>query len=377
MRITELVNSLTIGGAERMVADLALGLQQQGHTVSVVCLRDGGPLSACLEDANIEVVTLDKREGVDLRALGKFSRYLVERRVDVVHTHNPLTHHYGVAGGRRAGVPVVVNTFHGPANLTGFGLKQLIFETSCLFSDRVVACCGSVDQHLRNITSVAKRKLSVIPNGIAVDRFVEIPPRAPSGEIVFGMVGRLVPVKDHKTLLEAFAEVARQAPASRLELLGDGPLYATLQELACALGIESRVVFHRASLDVPKFLSQVDAFVLSSVSEGLPLSVLEAMAAGLPVVGTAVGAIPELVEASGCGWTCAPGQPAALAGALMQALGSAERIEKGQRGREYVVRHNSIMAMTVAYERLFEELLEDRGERRERVHSPAAFRQRD
>jgi glycosyltransferase involved in cell wall biosynthesis len=360
MHITELVDSLEIGGAERMAADLAQGLQRRGHTVSVVCLRRSGPVAECLRDANIEVVTLEKGEGLSLSALRKLSAYLEHKQVDVVHTHNPLTHHYGTVAGRRMGVPVVVNTFHGPSNLTGFGRTQAIFEASCLLSDRVVACCQAVDAHLRRITFVAKRKLSVIPNGISLEKFTRIPARTQNGKIVFGTVGRLVPVKDHINLLEAFAEVCSQEPDVQLELLGDGPLYSALQQRADGLGIASRVILHRASLDAEKFLARLDVFVLCSRSEGLPLSLLEAMAAALPVVATSVGAVPELVHGARCGWLCPSAQPAALASAMLNSLQCRQRNEWGLRGREYVVEHNSVAAMTLAYEQLFENLLHAR-----------------
>lgn len=363
MYITELVNSLEIGGAERMAADLALGLQSRGHTVSVVCLRRSGPVADCLRDSNIDVVTLEKDEGLSLSALRRLSAYLQDKQVDVVHTHNPLTHHYGALAGRRTGVSVVVNTFHGPSNLTGFGRTQAIFEASCLFSDRVVACCQAVDAHLRKITFVAKRQLAVIPNGISLDKFTKIPARTPNGKIVFGTVGRLVPVKDHITLLEAFAEVCSQESSVQLELLGDGPLYGALRERADALGIASRVVLHRASVAPDQFLARLDLFVLCSRSEGLPLSLLEAMAAGLPVVATSVGAIPELVQGAQCGWLCPPAHPTALAAAMLDSLQCRQRNEWGIRGRQYVLEHNSIAAMTLAYEQLFEKLLHGRASR--------------
>jgi glycosyltransferase involved in cell wall biosynthesis len=192
----------------------------------------------------------------------------------------------------------------------------------------------------------------------------------PNGKFVFGMVGRLAPVKDHITLLDAYARVCSQEPTVQLELLGDGPLYNTLRQRADALGIGDRVVFHRSSLDADKFLARLDTFVLSSLSEGLPLSLLEGMAAGLPVVATSVGAIPELVQASQCGWLCPPAQPAALSAALLTSLRCGQRSEWGARGRDYVLRNNSVTAMTLAYERLFEGLLHAR------ANSGSRWRQR-
>ena len=360
MRIAELVNNLEIGGAERMVSDLALGLQSRGHVMNVICLRGAGPLAGVLGESGIEVRALEKGGGFSVKAARMLAAHLRLSRTEVVHTHNPLVHHYGVLAARLAGVPVVVNTFHGPGNLTGLGRTQMIFDAGCLWSDRVVPCCGAVGDHLRRVTLVARRKLTVIPNGVPLERFRAIRPRAADGDFVIGSVGRLVPVKDHASLLEAFAMVAREEPRVRLEILGDGPLRSGLEQTARALGIGGKVVFHGSSLDVPGFLSRLDTFVLCSLSEGLPLTLVEAMAAGLPVVGTEVGAIPELVRAAKCGWLCSPGDPGQLAAALLQSLCCKARVEWGLRGKEYAMEHHSVESMTGAYERLFQRLLEAR-----------------
>ena len=140
--------------------------------------------------------------------------------------------------------------------------------------------------------------------------------------------------------------------------MGDGPLRAKLEEMARSLGIGGKVIFRGSSLDVPSFFAGIDTFVLCSLSEGLPLTLIEAMAAGLPVVGTDVGAIPEMVEATQCGWICRRGEPEGLAAALLQAFRCENRGERGRRGREYVVCHNSVESMTGAYELLFRRLLE-------------------
>jgi glycosyltransferase involved in cell wall biosynthesis len=368
MRVVELVNSLTIGGAERMATDLAVGLQARGHQASVACLRGGGPLAEVLQQSHVEICSLEKGEGFSIRALRSFANFLKDRKVDVVHTHNPLTHHYGVLAGRLAKVPVVVNTFHGPGNLTGFGKTQLIFEASCLFSDRVVACCQSVQQHLQRITRVARRKLTMIPNGIELRRFSSIRAARHDGKLVFGAVGRLVPVKDHTSLLEAFASLARTQQMCRLEILGEGPEGTGLREKAEALGIANRVVFRGASLDVVSFLAGLDVFVLCSLSEGLPLTLIEAMAAALPVVGTSVGEIPNLVKASNCGWVCSPGNPTELATALLEAERANDRYPRGIRAREYVMSRHSIHLMVESYQTLFEQLLRSKHVR----NAPAA-----
>jgi len=360
MRITELVNNLEIGGAERVVSDLALGLQSRGHALNVICLRGAGPLARALRDSGIEVCALEKHGGFSFKAARALAGHLRLSRADVMHTHNPLVHHYGVLAARWAGVPVVVNTFHGPGNLTGFGRSQTIFDASCLWSDRVVPCCEAVGEHLRHVTLAARRKLTVIPNGIPLERFLALQPRAADGDFVIGSVGRLVPVKNHASLLEAFALVCREELRVRLEILGDGPLRSSLEQTARAMGIGNKVVFHGPSLDVPGFLSRLDTFVLCSLSEGLPLTLVEAMAAGLPVVGTTVGAIPELVSAANCGWLCSPGDPRQLVAALLKSLRCDARVQWGFRGRDYVLEHHTAESMTNAYEQLFGRLLEAR-----------------
>lgn len=367
MRIVELINSLEIGGAEKMVVDLSLQLKARGHAVTVVCLRGKGPLAAVLEQQQIDVLPLDKAEGVSMRALAQLTAYLRDCRVDVIHTHNPLVHHYGVAAAVRASVPVVVNTIHGPSNLPGLSLSQMLFDLGCLLSSQVVACCEMVGRHTRNSTYCAKAKTTVIGNGIRCESFLNVPPRPSSSEVVFGTIGRLVPVKDHRTLLRAFATAQPKTGPSRLHILGDGPLRAGLEAYSRELGIAHLVSFRGFGLDTASFLGDVDIFVLSSVSEGLPLTVLEAMAAGRPVVGAAVGAIPELVQASRCGWVVQPNNPASLAEALTAAASSHDRAELGKRGRDYVLRHHSVEVMSAAYEQLFTNLLDNRarGTRRE------------
>jgi glycosyltransferase involved in cell wall biosynthesis len=357
MRIVELVNSLEIGGAERMVADLARGLRRAGHDVHVAALRGRGPLAEVLDESGVEWHAFGKAEGFSFKTARALARYAGDRGADVIHTHNPLTHHYGAMAGRMAKTSVVASTFHGPGNLTGFGRTLLVFEASCLFSDCVVACCTSVEKHLRRVTRIARSRLTMIPNGIELDRFLNVAPVPRKGQLTFGAVGRLVAVKDQSSLIRAFAEASRVRPEARLEILGAGPLHAALVERARELSVADRVTFHGSSLDVASFLSRIDVFVLCSLSEGLPLTMLEAMAAGLPVVGTEVGEIPELVRGGSCGWLCAPSAPEQLARAMLEAAESERRAEMGQSGREYVVKRHSVDRMVTNYQELFKELL--------------------
>jgi glycosyltransferase involved in cell wall biosynthesis len=363
MRIVELVNNLEIGGTERHVVDLATSLQARGHEVSVICLRRGGPLQSILQQAGIKLVMLDKPENLNPGALVRLTAYLRRQRIEVIHTHNPLVHHYGAVAGRMAGVPVIVNTIHGPANLSRkTRFKELLFGAACRLSDRVIAVCPSAYRNFMEMPTIPKSRLMTINNGIALGQFEKVQRRPDDGCFVFGIVGRLAEVKDHRTLLDAFSRVARACANCRLEILGDGPLRSDLEQQAQSLGLSDKVIFHGYGSDIPAFMRRIDASVLCSLSEGLPLSVLEAMASGVPVVGTDVGETRNLIEGADCGWICHPADPASLAEAMSHALnaGTDERHEMGARARRFVIKHYSLSRMTDEYEQLFLQLLDSR-----------------
>jgi glycosyltransferase involved in cell wall biosynthesis len=360
MRILQLVNSLDFGGTERLVVDLATALQSRGHRLHVVCLRNRGNLAEMLERAGVEVYALDKAEGPSVQTLWRFVGYLKRQHIEVIHTHNPLVHHYGVLGGRLAGIRAVVNTIHGIGNLSASpGFKEFLYSRMCRLSSRIVAVCPMAHRTFAKGGVIPTPKLIAINNGIHVESFLGVEPAAAQPGAVFGIVGRLVPVKNHRSLLEAFAAVLPTHPDSRLEILGDGPLRAALEQRVSELGIAERVTFRGYGSDVSGFMRDIDIAVLCSDSEGLPLSVLEAMASGLPVVGTDVGGMRDLIEGGECGWICPPGSVTALASALLAAASTktSERRAMGERGRAHVAEHYSLERMTVEYEQLFTEIL--------------------
>lgn len=366
MRIVQLVDSLDCGGAEQVAASLAVCQARQGHSVRVVCLRDLGPMPVDIEalrNANVEIVTLNKPEGLHLGTLRRLTRYLEENRIDVLHTHNHLVHHYGAFAGRWAGTPVIVNTLHGTATLRMSHLAKALFWVSCLISHRIVSVSSQVHQAFRRAYFLRRGKLAVIDNGIDLSRFLSIP-QHPIGETVtFGNVARLDPVKGHENLLRAFSLLRKRNPRVRLRILGDGELRTALEQLAESLSIADGVRFEGFSLDTPAFLSRIDIYVISSRNEGLPLTLLEAMAAALPVVSTAVGAIPDVVGRAQCGWLSGSSGVTGLAAAMERALAEPDLAAIGARGRRAAAEHYSVERMAGDYERLYESLLARRTER--------------
>lgn len=360
LRIVELVDSLAVGGTERMVVHLSRGLQARGHEVAVVCLRTLGPLAEPLQTSGIRTLALDKPEGLHWPTMAALRRFLDDFRPAVVHTHNPLVHHYGVWAGRRARVPLIVSTVHGIGNIGGSIKSDAVFAASCLATDSIVAVCRMARDRFAAHPLLPAYKLRTVYNGIPLEPYLAIPPLpgplpapSPSRPLVFGAVGRLVPVKDHATLLRAFALLATQHTHCRLEFLGGGILRDGLQRLACELGLAGRVVFQGERAETRDFYESIDVYVMSSVSEGLPMTLLEAMASARPIVSSAVGGIPELVEGARAGWLCPPSSAEAMAASLASALTAPDLAARGIRARHLVQQCGSLDAMVSGYEEIF------------------------
>jgi len=356
LTIVELLNTLEVGGAERMVVNLALECQARGHRLHVVCLRSAGPLAQPLIEAGIPVTEINKGEGFSWAAVKQLAGILSREKADVVHTHNPLVHHYGVAAAKLAGTAVIVNTIHGIHNIQNIGPGELLYGASTALSAAVVTVCRAAEQFFSNVKVIQKSRIRMIYNGIPLDSFLALdPPRANSaGKIRFGAIGRLVDVKDHRTLLRAFALLAARHSNVELQILGGGPLEGELTALRDQLNLRGVAELRGESLDVAGFLRDTHVFVHSSLTEALPMTLLEAMAAARPVVVTAVGGLPEIVTASNCGWLCPPANAEALAQSMETALGERDRIaERGLRGRAFVHQHCSVEKMAQSYIELF------------------------
>jgi glycosyltransferase involved in cell wall biosynthesis len=356
MQIVEVITELGFGGAERMLCRLALALQNLGHTVSIVCLQETQEMPlprSSFDEAGVEIIELHKGEGFSFAAVKQLANHLRRSKAAVVHTHNPPAHHYGVLAAKLGGAPVIVNTVHGSNTLAMPLWASILYGAGCRVSQQLVAVCSTAESDFRRRFSYVAAKTLVIENGIDVEEFVRIEMRTPGAEFVFGTIGRLVSVKDHATLLRAFALVRASNTQCRLEILGCGELDADLKSMTRSLGIEHKVRFRGLTSDVLNFLTDIDAFVLSSISEGLPLSVLEAMAAGKPVVSTSVGAVSSILDSSGCGWLCEPSNPEALASTMIKASKSRNLRKMGLSGRAYVAERYTVERMARRYDALF------------------------
>ena len=360
LRIVQIVDNLEMGGLERMAIDLAIAHRAAGHLCSIYTAWEPGVLAAQAEAAGVPVVPCRRDPGNSLKFLGAMVRRLSRDKVNVVHTHNPGIHIYSAVAARLAGVPAVVNTRHGPINSLGHPYCESHFRMAMPFTNAVVFVSDHCRRALAPLGHIPDSKSYIIINGIQAVPFLNhfAAPGSCRPRIRFGAVGRLYPVKGHSVLLEAFALLVRRIPQAELRIIGGGPLFDELSSQATRLGLAHKICIEGPSSRIPEVLSELDVLVFSSLSEGLPLTILEAMAAGLPIVSTRVGGIPEVAPEGEVAWFCPPGEPGPLAAAMYQASVCSHLPEMGARAREIAIANYSVQTMQCRYESLYRRVLE-------------------
>ena len=364
MNILHVVESLDVGGLERVVVSLAREQRRRGHGVEVVCLFREGPLAAELRDDGIPVHCASKRAGLDAAAAGRLRALLRRARPHVLHTHNAAAHYYAVAASLGLGAVVRVNTRHGMGSFPYSRRREALYRVAMRFTRWSVAVCQAASENFKACGSTPPVKSTVVHNGIELTRFL---PRncdardallatldLPAGAILFGTVGRLSPAKDHASLLEAMARLADIDTPAALAIVGDGALRGLLEDKVKQLGIERRVRMLGSRDDVPQLLSALDAFVLPSLTEGYSVALVEAAAAALPAIATRVGGNAEIVDDGHTGVLVPASDVDALATAMKTlAEQPSMREEMGRRARAWALESGSLATMADAYESLY------------------------
>ena len=362
LRVAQLIQYYGIGGIERMVEGFVAPFATRGVDTVVAAYRGDGPVREALVARGAPAVLLPGRAGLDPILPFRLASWIRSSGASVLHTHHLGPFIYGAAAARLAGVPHV-HTEH----------SHEIYD-----APRRRALGRRMDDHATVIAvseeiagwreSVLGRRCVVIPNGVAVPAPATADLRARArdrmgldpDDVAVGCVARLAPEKDHATLVQALHAALPTAPALRLVLVGDGPERTSLESFAAGLGVADRIRFLGARSDVAELLPGLDLFALASRREGLPLSLLEALAAGLPAVTTAVGEMPRVL-ARGAGRTVPSGNAPLLASALAAAaLDPAWRRAAGARGRELVQASYSMDAMADAYVHVYRAALHQR-----------------
>jgi L-malate glycosyltransferase len=324
MKIAHVVDSMEVGGAEMLVSQMCHLQREQGHDPCVYSVAGLGVLGEKLRNEGFAVEANVGRHFPD--SARTFYRIFKQTRPHVVHLHNPTPATYAAIPARMAGVPSIVSTRHSlvaPPHRKVAELKYAVAATCC---DWIAGICDATVANLRSLHTVPARKIVRVYNGAVPLSAV---PRAgwpPKNGFTLLYVGRLAPVKNHPLLLKAFREALASMPGLRLWMVGDGSERTALETLAAELEISPQVTFWGQQLDVAPFFSAADAFIMSSSSEGLPISILQAFSLGLPAIVTDVGGMAEAVRLAKAGLTVQPANPAEMGSAILRLAGSdAER----------------------------------------------------
>lgn len=359
-RVAYVIWSLGLGGAEQVVIRLAAGLDRRRFEPLICCLDERGSFAAQAEEAGVEVVAMGKKGPLDAGAAYRLARLFRSRRIQVVHTHLWGGNVWGRLAALGARVPKIVISEH---NLDTWKKRHhfLIDRALAPATTRLVAVSHQV-REFYEARGVGRGRWQVIYNGVDT-RLVPARGRgaafldlglAPDTPVV-ALIGRLVPAKAPGVFLRAVAQAAVQVPALRALIVGDGPLRSEIEAEALRLGLAERVVFMGIRKDVPELLAGLNAVLFSSVREGLSLTMLEAMAARVPVVATAVGGTPELITHGRTGLLVPPGQPEQLAQALVGLLlDPAASAAIQEAARTCVEERFSLASMVEAHEALYE-----------------------
>ncbi len=369
IRVLFCVDNLGIGGTELNAVRTAEALDPERVRLTVALLGADGELRERYERLGIAIhrFPLGTLRGRRTIAEGRrFVKLLRSERIDVVHCHDMYSNVFGSVAARIAGVGGVIvsrrwsNTLPDPALRTANGIAYRV-------GHRVLANSEAVAASLQADEGVAERRITVIPNFVEEAAF-ERPDQAAwsagraalgvePGERAIGIVARLAPVKDHATLLRAFAVVLARIPSVRLVLVGDGPERERLTRLAAELGVATQVTFAGTRPHRPNPHHLFEVSVLSSISEGFPNSVVEAMAAERPIVATRVGGTPDAIADGITGILVPPQDPAALAQGLVRVLEDADEgrrmgIAAGEAARTSYSRPAVLARLLSLYEEL-------------------------
>ena len=343
IRIVRVISRLNVGGPSLHVTALTAGLDPARFDSTLVTGTENpgeGSMLDLAEARGIKPVVIPEMvgeaqlKGRDAKAVVKLYRLLRAQRPHIVHTHTAKAGFLGRIAARLAGVPIVVHTYHGHVlhgyySHTKTQLLRRMEQALAHVTDAIVAVSDQVKRDLVAYGVATPGKVEVIPLGLDLAPYADS--TALRGEFrrelelsdttpLVGIVGRIFPIKNHRLFLDAAVRIVATEPRARFIVVGDGVLRKAMEQHAHALGIRYSVVFAGWRRDLPRIYADLDVLVVSSDNEGTPVSAIEAMAAGRPVVATRVGGLPDLISDRKTGVLVPPRDPTALAAAVLELL---------------------------------------------------------
>lgn len=371
MRVLQLISSRGYYGAENVVYQLATQLKLLGDHVAIALLERDDSLPHALaeqaERSGIPVYRLRCKGRIGGGAMRGVRRLLRTERFDILHTHNYKSNAYGYLASRLLGIPVIATCHNWTDTTLALRVYGALDRQLLARFDRIVTVSASTRARLAN-RSIPARRIVTIGNGVSIPKLPL--PRSPGSpgssgpegrDVTVGVAARLSREKGVDVFLRAAALLTKRDPGMRFVIAGDGPERERLQELTKELDLASSVTFLGFCTDMHAFLSTLDMFVQPSRVDAMPMSVLEAMAQGLPVIASAVGGLPEILDNGGRGCLALPGDANSLATAILH-LSSDENLRStlSAAGREHVRQRCSAVAMARQYRDLYLQALEER-----------------
>lgn len=378
LRVMFVLTSMPVGGAETLLVNLIQRMNRDQFAPEVCCLKERGPLGEQLAES-IPVHANFIRGKLDFLVLGKLKRLIKSRRIDAIVTVGCGDKMFwGRLAARLANVPVIASALHSTGWPDGVGRinRQLTPIT-----DAFIGCARAHGQHLVDGEGFPQAKVFVIPNGVDVDRFSPIADGDQDSEatrtaknelrIELGLptdcplatiVAALRPEKNHRRFLSAAASTLSVHPAAQFAIVGDGEMRSELENYAEELGIQKAVHFLGSRSDIPDILRASDVFLLTSDNEAAPVSIMEAMASGLPVIASDVGSVHEMVIEGETGFLV-PTEADAFADRLSRLLSKRDVATAISRNaRAHAVNNASVQVMVDGYEQLINAIYDKKSE---------------
>jgi glycosyltransferase involved in cell wall biosynthesis len=364
-----------MGGLELEVIKLLNRLDKKRYQCAIIATESIAPSARELVGEEIELVALNKRAGVQWQVIAQIAAFCRERKIDILHSHNWATFFYGVLGGVRGRVPVLIHGEHGreTRDYAPSFEQRLACQWLAQRCEFITAVSDDIVPLLTATWKAPLRKIVKLPVGVALDEFDFHADRnaakralgLPEEAFVLGaIVGTFRPVKDVPAMFRAFQIVREKNPRALLAVAGGGNLQIARQQ-AAECGVSAHVRFLGERRDIPRVLAAFDLYLNSSLYEGTSNAILEAMAAGVPVVATQVGGTPLIVRNGETGWLAPPSSPEAFASAIQRLIENESLREKIKNAaRAYVEQRHSHEDYVRLHEKMYEECRARRASRR-------------
>jgi glycosyltransferase involved in cell wall biosynthesis len=364
LKVLQLISSGGYYGAENMLLNLCASQEQAGCRNSLLLFYN-------VHAPNVEFYERARRRGIsvrmvhcrgraDWRAVKQIKEYIHEDAIDVVHTHGYKADLYGYFAGKSAGKPIIATCHNWVGGTAALGIYNRLDRMVLKRFNAIAAVSEGVKERLLK-SGIPAEKIRIIPNGIDVQAFEggqALPElRAGEGKIV-GVVARLDLKKGFEYLLAAVREITNSFYGLKVVIVGEGPDRQAIEQMIERFGLRDTVLLAGQQSNMPGVYAAIDIFVLPSLNEGLPMTVLEAMAASRPVIATRVGAIPKVIEDGKTGLLVNPRDTAGLRDAIARLLNDDDLCRRlAAQAHEWVARHFTADAMARQYQALYEEVL--------------------